>query len=62
MDYNDYNFSCLITSIIMLTILSFKYYFNYCYILSIGLYFQFCGEVQNNTGEETFEIDEDGKK
>ena len=64
MDFNDYNFVCLITSITMLIILISKFNnINVCYILVLGTIFSIIWRsMKLIQGEEKIEKDENGNQ
>ena len=64
MNFNDYNFACLITSITMLIILISKFNdINVCYILVLGTIFSIIWRsMKLIQGEEKIETDENGNK
>ena len=64
MNFNDYNFACLITSITMFVILISKFDdINVCYILVLGTIFSIIWRsMKLIQGEEKIETDENGNK
>lgn len=64
MNFNDYNFACLITSITMFVILISKFNdINVCYILVLGTIFSIIWRsMKLIQGEEKIETDENGNK
>lgn len=64
MNYNNYNFSCLITSILMLIILISKFNnINLCFILLLGAIFSIIWRsIKLVQGENNIELDENRNK
>ena len=64
MNYNNYNFTCLITSILMLIILITKFKnINLCFILLFGAIFSIIWRsIKLVEGENKIEMDENGNK
>lgn len=64
MNYNNYNFACLITSIVMLIILISKFNnINLCFILLLGAIFSIIWRsIKLVQGEDNIELDENGNK
>ena len=64
MNYNNYNFTCLITSILMLIILITKFKnINLCFILLFGAIFSIIWRsIKLVEGENKIELDENGNK